>query len=55
MVAEDSSAVPNFIGYFKKETAHAINRLTGNTGQTLWETSYDAPVMLDAAKVKEKN
>lgn len=43
----DPESLPKFIGYFKQETAHAINRLLGRRRKTVWVGDYDAPTILD--------
>ena len=45
--------VPSFIEYFKRETAHAINRLQGRTKKTVW-SDYSAPTILDGAKAMDR-
>lgn len=42
--------VPDFIGYIKQESAHAINRLLGRRKKTVWAESYDSPIILDYEK-----
>ena len=46
--------VSTFVGYFKRETAHAINRLLGRVGHTVWAEGYDSPIILDAEKTIER-
>lgn len=43
----DPESLAKFIGYFKQETAHAINRLLGRRRKTIWVGDYDAPTILD--------
>ena len=54
LVVKDPEAVPKFLEYFKRETAHAVNRLWGRHKQTVWCEGYDSPVVLDAAKVVQR-
>ncbi len=51
IVVQDPEDVPRFCEYFKRESAHAINRLRGRVGKTVWANGYDSPVLLDAEKV----
>ena len=50
LVVDDPSRVPGFVGYFKGETAHAINHLLGRKKRTIWADGYDSPIILDADK-----
>ena len=43
-----------FIGYFKRESAHAVNRLTGRPKHTVWIDGYDSPQILDSNKLIER-
>ncbi len=54
MVVQDPAAMPGFVGYFKRESAHAINRLLGRRQKTVWSEGYDAPIILDHKKAIEK-
>ena len=47
VVVEDTTSVSNVVGYLKKETAHAINRLLGRKRHTVWNADYDSPTILD--------
>lgn len=38
--------VPSFIGHFKTESAHALNRILGRKKRTIWCSGYDSPVVL---------
>lgn len=48
---EEASA---FVGYFKAETAHHLNRLRGRHGQSVWDDRFDSPIILDYPKLLEK-
>lgn len=54
IVVKDPEDVPRFMNYFKSETAHALNRLIGNTGQSFWLSGYDSPLILSAEKFLER-
>ena len=40
--------------YFKRESAHLINRLLGRDRHTVWTAEYDSPVVLDAQKTMDR-
>jgi REP element-mobilizing transposase RayT len=42
-----------FIGYFKAESAHHLNRLLGRQGRTVWSERFDSPIILDYEKALE--
>jgi hypothetical protein len=44
---EDAS---QFVGYFKSESAHHLNRLLGRQGRTVWAERFDNPILLDYQK-----
>lgn len=46
--------IKNFVAYFKRESAHAINRFLGRKKRTVWCDGYDSPVVLDAKKAVER-
>jgi hypothetical protein len=46
IVVEDPEDVPNFIKYFKAESAHRINRVLGRKKRTVWCEGYDSPIVL---------
>jgi REP element-mobilizing transposase RayT len=50
IVVQDTSVVDKFVGYIKRETAHAINRLMGRRKKTIWAEGYDSTIILDAEK-----
>lgn len=54
IVVQDPEAVPRFVGYFKRESAHAINHFLGRKKKTIWEENYDAPAILDPKKAIER-
>jgi len=39
--------VPDFVGYFKRESAYFVNSLLGKIKHTVWCEGYDSPVILD--------
>jgi REP element-mobilizing transposase RayT len=47
-VVEDPENATKFIGYFKRESAHMVNRLMGRRKHTVWCEGYDSPTILDA-------
>ncbi len=54
LVVQDPANVPRFIGYFKRETAYAINKLIGRFKHTVWCDRYDSPIILDSSKTIER-
>lgn len=54
LVVQHPDNVPLFMGYFKRETAHAINRLLGRKKRTVWCEGYDSPTVLDSQKTLER-
>ena len=46
MVVDNPDDVPGFLGRFKTESAHMINRLLGRPKRTVWCDGYDSPVVL---------
>ena len=54
LIAEDAVGIPKFMGYIKRESTHAVNRLLGRHSRKLWEESYDAPHMSTPEDVMEK-
>ena len=46
VVVENPEDVSNFIGYFKCETAHRINRILGRPKRTVWCSGYDSPTLV---------
>jgi len=53
-VVEFPELVKDFVGYFKRESAHAINHLLGRKKHTIWCSGYDSPIVLDPAKVLDR-
>lgn len=51
VVVDNPENIPRFCEYFKRESAHAVNRLRGRIGKTVWSDGYDSPILLDAEKV----
>ncbi|MCC6220440.1 MAG: transposase, partial [Deltaproteobacteria bacterium] len=54
LVVEDPECVKDFVGYIKRESAHAINRLLGRRKRTIWCEGYAGTVILDAEKAIER-
>ena len=50
----DPEDVPKFCEYFKRESAHAINRLLGRVNRTVWCSGYDSPIVLDASTMMNR-
>ena len=46
LVVANPSDVKDFMGRFKTETSHAINRLMGIKKKTWWCEGYDSPILL---------
>ncbi|MFN8391554.1 MAG: transposase [Bdellovibrionota bacterium] len=44
---DDPQAIPAAVGYFKRETSHAINNLQGNRRKTVWQEGYLSVPILD--------
>ncbi len=53
LVVDNPQNVADFVGYFKRESSHAINNLLGRDKHTVWAKGYDSPPILDAAKAFE--
>ena len=53
-VVDDPKDPPEFIGYFKRESAHAINRLLGRKKHTVWADNYDQPIILNPRKLVKR-
>lgn len=53
-VVKNPKHVSDFMRYFKAELAHAVNRLFGWSGYTLWEEGFDSPVILSPEKLLER-
>ena len=45
--------VSSFIGYFKAESAHYLNRLLDRRQRTVWAERFDSPAVLDINKALE--
>jgi len=50
VVVQDPEDLPAFIGHFKTESAHMLNRLLGRSKRTIWCEGYDSPVVLTMNK-----
>lgn len=46
LVVVNPSDVPGFIGRFKTESAHMLNRVLGRRKRTVWCDGYDSPIVL---------
>ena len=46
----DPKDASQFVGYFKSESAHHLNRLLGRQGRTVWAERFDNPILLDYQK-----
>ncbi len=53
LVIDNPRNIADFVGYFKRESSHAINNLLGREKRTVWIRGYDSPPILDAAKAFE--
>ncbi len=49
----DPEHVSSFIGYFKAESAHYLNRLLNRRQRTIWAERFDSPAVLDVEKALE--
>lgn len=45
--------VSSFVGYFKAESAHYLNRLLNRRQRTVWAERFDSPAVLDIDKALE--
>ena len=54
LVVQDPEDFVAFIGYIKRESAHAINRLLGRKKRTVWCDRYDDPKILDPDKAMQR-
>jgi len=54
IVVQNPNDVPRFMDYFKTESAIAMNKLLGTTGQSFWVDGYDSPSILSAEKFLER-
>jgi REP element-mobilizing transposase RayT len=50
LVVHDPDDVPKFLGHFKTESAHMLNRLLGRKKRTIWCKGYDSPKVLTPTK-----
>ena len=51
LVVDNPEDVPAFIGRFKTESAHSINRLLGRRKRTVWCEGYDSPILASPVDV----
>jgi REP element-mobilizing transposase RayT len=54
LVVKNPEDAYQFIGYLKRESAHAINRLLGRGRRTVWLEGYDCTLLLDTKKALER-
>jgi len=54
LVVQDPEDFVSFIGYLKRESAHAVNRLLGRKKHTVWCDRYDDPKILDPEKAIQR-
>lgn len=54
LVVDNPNDIPGFIGRFKTESAHFVNRLLGRKKRTIWCEGYDSPVLLGEEDIIEK-
>jgi REP element-mobilizing transposase RayT len=47
----DPELISMFIGYFKAESAHYLNRLLNRRQRTVWAERFDSPAVLDIDKI----
>lgn len=50
LVVHNPEDLPSFLGHFKTESAHMLNRLLGRKKRTLWCAGYDSPKVLTMTK-----
>ncbi len=50
LVVYNPDDVPHFVGHFKTESAHMLNRLLGRKKRTVWCEDYDSPKVLTLTK-----
>ena len=54
IVVKDPADVDDFVGYIKRESAHAVNHFLGRKKHTIWCDGYDSPTILDADKAIDR-
>lgn len=54
LIVQDPEDLARFMGYFKTEVAHVLNRLLGRTGESFWEDGYDSVMILSPEKFLER-
>lgn len=54
VVVDTPEDLPLFVGYFKRESALAVNALLGRRRRSVWEENYDSPIVLDGDKVVDR-
>lgn len=45
LVVRNPEDVVGFVGYVKRELAHAVNRMMGRRQHTVWQEGYDSPIL----------
>ena len=53
LVVDSPQDVPAFMGYITGEISHAINRLLGRRQKTIWQDSYDSPILLTVDEIRK--
>jgi REP element-mobilizing transposase RayT len=51
LVVDNPEDIPGFIGRFKTESAHSLNRLLGRRKRTVWCEGYDSPILASPVDV----
>lgn len=54
MAINNPDDLKDFMGHFKTESAHYINKLLGRRKRTIWCEGYDSPTLVDEEKAIEK-
>jgi REP element-mobilizing transposase RayT len=54
VVVDNPDDIKDFLAHFKRESAHAINRILGREKRTVWCESSDSPIILSVEKAIEQ-
>lgn len=54
LVVIDPQNVHQFVGYVKRETAHALNHMLGRKQHTVWQEGYDSPCLCSSQVVIDR-
>jgi hypothetical protein len=54
VVVDDPAAIPPFVGFIKRESAHMVNHLLGRQRHTVWLEGYDSAAILDFEKMIDR-